>query len=131
MNVPESSSYGLLKKALHQKMAERLALTTQLRQYDKEIVVMRKLLNGGDNSPLSDINEEKEKTNWQMAEAVLDRGKEPLHTNVIADGMEKQFNTYVNKKSLSQMLHHKASEKKIFFRVKGAKNTYGLLKWQQ
>ena len=73
---------------------------------------------------------EKPKTQADMAAAVLDEIGKPMHVSQIADQIKKRFQQTISPNNLGVMLFRYARRQSRFYKAKDKPNTYGLIRWQ-
>lgn len=65
------------------------------------------------------------------AEQVLKDVTHDLHVDKIIERIQKQYGTKVKKNSLAASLVRYASDKRVFKKTVGQRNTFGLLEWDK
>src|SRR5260370_15137150 len=77
------------------------------------------------------VKTEKQKSQPDMAYAILDDIGKPMHVGQITAQIKKRFSVNVKTNNLGVMLFRYSKRGNRFYKVQGKPNTYGLIKWQE
>jgi hypothetical protein len=108
---------------IQEAIDEREKQIRLLQQEIKSLQVAAEILKG--KAPT-----EKPMTQPEMAYLVLEDIGKPMHVAQVVAQIKKKFATTIKANNLGVMLFRYAKRGKLFYKVQGRKNTYGLVKWQ-
>ncbi len=67
----------------------------------------------------------------EMISSILKAHGTPLHVNEIRSDLRHRYNKEVSRERIESLLYRHAKKVKLFYKVYGRPNTYGLVEWQE
>ena len=103
----------------------------QLRQLERDVEALRvaaRLL--ADDTNDAEQASTQALSQPQMMRQVLLEKNEPMHISKIVEGIKKKYNKKLRAAYLVAIIYRYKKRGKLFYKVEGKPNTFGLLEWQ-
>jgi len=111
-------------KNIYEVLRQKELQLQQLKQEIESLKLAAKLLTDEQNEP---IGRGENTSQPEMMKAVLWESDEPIHISKIAQEIQRKYKKKVKPTQLSAIMYRYIKSGKVFYKVEGKTNTFGLL----